>query len=118
MSSESISIPVCVLNITEEGFDLFIRGRKYFVSREVFPWFVGASNDEILDIELFSDQGGRGDWIHWETLDVDLWELDFEQLYLKQNPIRMLTKDQWERLEKFRGEKPSRPYIVSDDLLR
>lgn len=74
---------VHVSEITAQGFKLHIFGKKYdkefLVSRETFAWFLGATNEEIIDVSVASSvYPGHGYAIRWDSLDVDLGTVDFE----------------------------------------
>jgi hypothetical protein len=72
-----------VSEITPEGFKLNVWGKRYTkvyqVSRELFAWFLGATDEELTDV-------GAGKWFDsdhgyplcWHKLDVDLGTLDFD----------------------------------------
>jgi hypothetical protein len=80
-----------VSDITEQGFTLHVYGRVYDidavydktfnVSRDLFAWFLGATDDELKDVTAFPgdiDDDEHGHCLHWEKLDVTLGHLDFE----------------------------------------
>ena len=56
-----------VLNISQHGVWLAIKGKEYFLSYEHFPWFQDARVAEIRDVRLT-----HGHLLRWESLDVDL----------------------------------------------
>ena len=63
---ESIS-EVEVLNISPHGFWLWVNGREFFLAFSDFPWFRGATLEQLFSIELL-----HGDHLYWSKLDVDL----------------------------------------------
>ena len=77
---------VKVSDITEAGFRLRTFDRDYYISRTEFPWFKGASNQEIQNVILVPCDDGNwdgedhGDHLRWEALDVDLGINDIERL--------------------------------------
>jgi len=56
-----------VLNISNHGFWLFLKGREYFLSFEDFPWFKDAKLSSILNVKLLQPYH-----LYWPDLDVDL----------------------------------------------
>jgi hypothetical protein len=56
-----------VINISNHGIWLYIKGAEYFLPFEDFPWFKEAKVGEIMEVELFHDNHLR-----WEKLDIDL----------------------------------------------
>ena len=56
-----------VTNIDHFGFWLLVQNKEYFLPYEDFPWFRAATIDEILNVELLSEEH-----LHWPALDVDL----------------------------------------------
>jgi hypothetical protein len=75
-----------VSDITEYGFKLHVKdGHKYDkmfnVSRDTFAWFLGATDEELLDVTAsahYEDTDEHGHCISWDKLDVWLGHLDFE----------------------------------------
>lgn len=71
---------VGIANITEEGFDLAFKGRLYHINRDMFAWFLGASDKQLMDARLLTggDPDDHGEYsIMWESLDVLLGANDF-----------------------------------------
>jgi len=79
---------VKVIDVTDAGFKLCTFNREFYVSRDVFAWFLGASHYEVQSVVLIpctcedplncvccSDH--PGDHFRWELLDVDLCTADF-----------------------------------------
>ena len=66
-----------VLNVSPHGFWLLVGGREFFLAFTDFPWFRGATLQQLFTIEL-----SHGDHLYWPELDVDL---DLERI---QNPER------------------------------
>jgi len=56
-----------VLNISASGLWLLADGQEYFLDFKEYPWFKGATVDQISDVELI-----HGHHLHWPGLDVDL----------------------------------------------
>ena len=59
--------PIEVVNIDKFGFWVIVGGREHFLPFEDFPWFRQATLDQILAVELLSENHLR-----WPLLDVDL----------------------------------------------
>ena len=53
--------------MSPHGFWLFVNEREYFLAFEPFPWFRGATLQQLFAIELL-----HGDHLYWPELDVDL----------------------------------------------
>jgi hypothetical protein len=56
-----------VLNVSPHGFWLLVGGREYFLAFADFPWFRGATLQQLFAIEL-----SHGSHLYWPELDVDL----------------------------------------------
>ncbi|MDN3510925.1 MAG: DUF2442 domain-containing protein [Candidatus Jettenia sp.] len=56
-----------VINISNYGIWLYVKGIEYFLPFEEFPWFKEAKIGEILEAVLLHDNHLR-----WEKLDIDL----------------------------------------------
>jgi hypothetical protein len=56
-----------VTNIGRFGVWILIRDHEYFLSFEDFPWFLRATLEQVLHVELLNDEH-----LHWPELDVDL----------------------------------------------
>jgi hypothetical protein len=76
---------VKISDVTAEGFHLRTFNKVYYVSRDVFAWFLGASQRQIQNVTLFPcsyddpvESADHGDWIRWHDLDIDLGSNDFE----------------------------------------
>ena len=80
---------VKISDITVDAFRLHTFNKTYYVSRDVFAWFLGASHREIQDVVLFPcgcdspsdcdcNTDHPGDHFRWESLDIDLCTSDFE----------------------------------------
>ena len=63
----SPTLDVEVTNISGHGFWILISGRELFLPFADFPWFRGASVDEICDVKQ-----ARPGHFRWPKLDVDL----------------------------------------------
>ena len=70
MKSEKLgtsTFHVEVVNISSQGFWLFLGDREIFVPFREFPWFTNASVSKILNA-----QRPQEDHLYWPDLDVDL----------------------------------------------
>ena len=56
-----------VLNVSPHGFWLLVSEREYFLAFADFPWFRGATLQQLFAIEL-----SHGNHLYWPELDVDL----------------------------------------------
>ena len=62
---------VSVSQITTEGFWLHTYKGDYYVSREKFHWFKGASDKEIQDVVVILCAYDNNDvGLEWESLDL------------------------------------------------
>jgi hypothetical protein len=66
-----------VLNVSPHGFWLLVGEREYFLAFADFPWFRGATLQQLFAIEL-----SHGDHLYWPELDVDL---DLERIQHPEN---------------------------------
>jgi Protein of unknown function (DUF2442) len=66
-----------VLNVSPHGFWLLVGEREYFLALADFPWFRGATLQQLFAIEL-----SHGDHLYWPELDVDL---DLERIQHPEN---------------------------------
>ncbi len=75
-----------VLNISKDGFWLFVNSKEYFLPYRNFPWFQEAKVSEVYDVRLL-----RGHHLYWKDLDVDLEleSLDHPERY----PLKFKNKD-------------------------
>jgi hypothetical protein len=71
-------LEVEVLNISQFGIWLFVKGKEYFLKYSDHSWFKNATVDQILDFELI-----HGTHLYWKNLDVDLAieSLDFPKKF-------------------------------------
>jgi len=70
MKSANIGADISVaeiLNVSPHGFWLLAGGQEYFLAFSDFPWFRGATLQQIFNLELL-----HGDHLYWPELDVDL----------------------------------------------
>jgi hypothetical protein len=68
MSGESISpSSPLVLEVERSGFWLSLAGEKLYLAFADFPWFAGASIDQLSDVQRPS-----ADHLYWPMLDIDL----------------------------------------------
>jgi hypothetical protein len=56
-----------ILNISPHGFWLFTGDREYFLAFTDFPWFRGATLQQLFSVQLL-----HADHLYWPELDVDL----------------------------------------------
>ena len=56
-----------VTNISRHGFWLLVDERELFLPFDEFPWFRGATVEQILEVER-----PQADHLRWPSLDVDL----------------------------------------------
>lgn len=56
-----------VLNVSPHGFWLLVGEREHFLAFADFPWFRGATLQQLFTIEL-----SHGTHLYWPELDVDL----------------------------------------------
>ena len=120
-----------VSDITEEGCWLHIFAKKYFAAREgiesvkklylsfrKYPYFLGASHNDIKNITLVYDE------LHWKSLGIDLGICDIERFeYEKDDADEMyllFTKEQLKRLRRYneeqiaKGGTPWHPDLINE----
>ena len=56
-----------VLNVSPHGFWLLVLDREYFLAFADFPWFRGATMQQLFAVELLHEEH-----LYWPELDVDL----------------------------------------------
>lgn len=56
-----------VTNISIHGFWILVYEKEYFLPFTSFPWFKQAKIDELVDVELVSENH-----VYWPSLDIDL----------------------------------------------
>ena len=56
-----------IANISRFGVWVLVEDREYFLNHKQYPWFKGASVEEVLDVE--SPRTGH---LRWPLLDIDL----------------------------------------------
>ncbi|MHB0945628.1 MAG: DUF2442 domain-containing protein [Sedimentisphaerales bacterium] len=56
-----------IMNVSQHGFWIFLKGKEYFLPFEKFPWFREASIGELLGVELLHETH-----LYWPSLDIDL----------------------------------------------
>ena len=70
MKSASIGADISkaeILNVSPHGFWLLIGEREHFLAFADFPWFRGATLQQLFAVELL-----RENHLYWPELDVDL----------------------------------------------
>jgi hypothetical protein len=61
------SHPVRILELSSRGFWIDLGNERLYAAFSDFPWFAGASRDQISNVEWPS-----ADHLYWPALDVDL----------------------------------------------
>lgn len=56
-----------ILNVSPHGFWLLVRDREHFLDFDRFPWFRGATLDQVFEVQLLHETH-----LYWPGLDVDL----------------------------------------------
>ncbi|GAK49580.1 putative integron gene cassette protein [Candidatus Moduliflexus flocculans] len=56
-----------ILNVSQYGVWIAIKGHEYFLSYQDFPWFKDGTIAQILHVELLHDEH-----LYWPDLDIDL----------------------------------------------
>ncbi len=59
--------PVEVTQVSKHGFWLLLAGEELFLPFAKFPWFRGATIEQLCEIEWPSDNH-----LFWPSLDIDL----------------------------------------------
>ena len=62
-----ISLECEIANISPFGLWVLVRGREYFLDHKNYPWFKGASVEDVLCVE-----NPRAGHLRWPNLDIDL----------------------------------------------
>ena len=63
--------PMC--DITPDGFMLHIPSGDYYISREKFPYFKGASDEGLKKIHItLNIDEYHGDALDWPILDIQI----------------------------------------------
>jgi len=85
---------VTVENITPFGIWLFAKGREYFLSYEVFPYFKDQILSSIQNVQLL-----HGYHLYWPDLDVDLEidNLENPEKYPLRSKVRKVLKGNSEK---------------------
>jgi len=103
---------VKVIDVTASGFTLCTFNRVFYVSRDIFAWFLGATHQEIQTVTLIPcmcndpshctcNSDHPGDHFRWELLDVDLCSADFE--YTEQRSVYHASnvyREKWNKTHK------------------
>ena len=105
---------VKISDVSPDGFRLRTFNRDYYVSRQKHPWFKDATQRELQDVWLFPNHyddptksPDHGDWLCWESLDVDLCTNIFEypERFICTSAVRgVLRRDLFEEEQKQREE--------------
>jgi len=56
-----------VLNVSINGFWLYVNEKEYFLPYDQYPWFKDAKLSEIFDVKLIHQSH-----LYWQKLDIDL----------------------------------------------
>ena len=67
MRGEPISHPVRILELSSHGFWVDLGNERLYAGFADFPWFAGASAEQIGDVQRPSV-----DHLYWPALNVDL----------------------------------------------
>jgi len=71
---------VKISGISEQGFRFSVYNKEYYVSRETYAWFLGATDEQIKDVGFCicqsREHGNFG--LCWESLDIWLGSYDFD----------------------------------------
>jgi len=94
-------IPLKVYDITDKGFKICIHGKEYYLEREVYRWFLNATDEEILDVVAYpGDPNDHGDQLSWGLLNEDLGLKDLED---SERFFKYLWPDAYkERIKRFK----------------
>jgi hypothetical protein len=68
-------LTVKISQITEDGFWLHNEGKDFYILRKQFPWFIDASDKEIINILKIHTPNmdpGYDNKLYWETLEFGL----------------------------------------------
>jgi len=116
-SNQTCDRMVEVMSIAEDGFwlrvyekEYFTRKRmgceprEYFVSFERFPWFLGATDDEIRQVTVSAWFCG----LHWRVLDVDFELSHLEKQSRNWFRYMCFTYAQLDRLKKYNDEQKAK----------
>ena len=81
---------VIVSDITEEGFWLKTPIKEYYISRDKYPWFKDATDEEIKHV-IFLPEAGEGhvNMLIWLTLGIDFDEVSIERPEVIYHAIRV-----------------------------
>jgi len=61
-------LEVEVTNISKHGFWLYVNGKEYFLSYDLYPWFKNARINEISEVHMLHHSH-----LYWQKLDIDLY---------------------------------------------
>ena len=88
---------VKVINVTPSECTVIFYENTFRLSFDDYPWFFGASVEEIQQVNEFADT------VEWEALDVHLSVDSMKQL--DPNKYLGFTKEQLDRLKKYNDEQ-------------
>ena len=61
------TLEVEIQDISKNGVWLYAKGKEYFLSYKIYPWFEDAKVSEIYHVQFL-----HGNHLYWPDLDVDL----------------------------------------------
>ena len=56
-----------VLDVSQHGVWVYVKGREFFLPYEDFPWFKEAKVSDVYNLKFL-----HGSHLYWPKLDVDL----------------------------------------------
>lgn len=66
---------VSISDITADGFRIITPIGEYYISRERYPWFRDATDEEIQDVSFaYEIDGHHFNMLFWDTLGIDFDE--------------------------------------------
>lgn len=63
----TLTSPVEITHISKHGFWLLLAEEELFLPFAEFPWFRGATIEQLCEVEL-----PAGNHLYWPSLDIDL----------------------------------------------
>ena len=61
------TLKVEVLDISQHGVWLHVKGKEFFLSHEDYPWFKEAKVSDVYNLKFM-----HGSHLYWPDLDIDL----------------------------------------------
>jgi len=93
--SENTGNVVRVSDITAEGFWVHVCEKVYHITRERYPWFRAATDEEIYDVSFSSViDGHHQNMLFWHTLgiDFDSESIEHPELIYHVNRVRCVPR--------------------------